>query len=236
MRSSASAAVVAAATCAFAFSTASGRESEGIVWFRGDVSAGASVAALGGAVFSAAGSAGGRSETVAVHGASIGLDHVELATVGVHFLVGVAPHVAIGVSGAVLWSNGVLGGGIGASQLGGDLSGLAAGPELSTLWHFKRLELRGSVAFGGRTLWLPAVGLDSVSCGSRKFPWARCDVRASTSALFLEPRLGVGILLLPVLSFGAYAGGNVMPSGGWSAGAFVAGSTSGWQSARGVGR
>jgi hypothetical protein len=222
--------LAAAATCCTT-AMAAGREPERTVIFRCEATAGVAVASLGSSPFSASGSSGGRSTAVAVDGAAIGLDRAQLTSVGMHLQFGLAPHVALGVTVSALWRNVELGGGVAASEFGSSMSGVAAGPELSTLWHFKWIELRGSLAFGDRTLWLPVVALDSVSCNSRNYPWFRCDVKASSSNFFLEPRLTVGFLPIPVLSFGAYVGGDVMPSGGWSAGAFVAASTSGWQGA-----
>jgi hypothetical protein len=219
-------AAAAAVWCTAA--TAAAGEPERTVGFRCEATAGVAVASLSTSPFSATGTAAGRSATVAVDGAAIGLAHVELTSVGMHLQFGLAPHVALGVTVSALWRNVELGGSVAASAFSGAMSGVAAGPELSSLWHFKWIEVRGSLAFGDRTLWLPVVGLDSVSCDSRKYPWIHCNPKASNSDFFVEPRLTVGFLPIPVLSLGAYVGGDVMPSGGWSAGAFVAASTSGW--------
>jgi hypothetical protein len=72
------------------------------------------------------------------------------------------------------------------------------------------------------------IGFDRVLCSTRKGTYFGCNPNASNSDFFVEPRLTIGIMPTRVLSFGGYVGGDVMPSGGWSAGAFLAVSTFAW--------
>ena len=190
--------------------------------------AGVATASLATSTFSASGTIGGTPSTVATDGNAFGLHRVGLVALGFHPQFGFAPHVAAGFVIGPLWQTVQLGGGITAQQFAGSLSGIAFGPELCTFWRIRWIDVRGSVAFGDRTLWIPSLALDRVACGGRKYPWAACNPNASSSDFFVGPRLTIGIRPLPALAFGAYVGGDVMPSGGWTSGAYVAASTPAW--------
>jgi len=100
----------------------------------------------------------------------------------------------------------------------GRLTGFYVGPELATVWSLKFFDLRAGVSLGYRSYSFPLDGFDPVPCG--KNGTSRCRPAISSTGFFLRPVLALGGHTHGV-SFGGYAGGDVMPGGGWSAGAYI---------------
>ena len=167
-------------------------------------------------------------------GADIGASTVEATQFTVEIQGPIAPHVAIGVLVAGLWStisppsNSV------GEYFSTGLRGVEAGAELSTFWPFRWTELRVSLALGYRHFDIDTLGLQVSPCAYNRYhqPVGTCGPVASSASFFVEPRVYLGLRLVPVFTFGGFAGGNVMPDGGWVAGAYVSASTPQWRPRR----
>jgi hypothetical protein len=205
--------------------------------FRGELTAGVANVRLGGDTFAASGTASGKPTLVSESGQAIGLDRVELVSFAAHLQFGFAPHVAAGVVLGGLTRQVALGDGTAAESFAGNLSALQLGVETSTFWRARFVEARVSLAFGARTVWLPVDGLDTTTCpGKASQPYLRCIRHAVVSDPFVEPRLTLGIMPVSFFSFGGYVGGDVLTTGGWTAGAYVAFGTPGWSGVKRKGR
>jgi hypothetical protein len=95
-----------------------------------EVTAGTSSTALSGSTFSGSGTVGGgtQSTTIVATGRTLGIDRVELTTLGVHFQFGFVPHVALGLFLAGLWQSTRLASNTVAAQFDGNFSGVQFGP------------------------------------------------------------------------------------------------------------
>lgn len=174
----------------------------------------------------------GQPETVSATGAQLGLTRPVVADVALH-LDGDAHHVAFGgVFGIML---GGRGGtpmpGVPASR-DGTLTGFYVGPELATVWSVRFFDVRAGVSLGYRSYSFPIIGFDTEPCGKNQA--SRCAPSVTNTGFFLRPVLALGGHTHGV-SFGAYAGGDVMPGGGWSAGTYVGIDSDTWRTQAAIG-
>jgi hypothetical protein len=159
----------------------------------------------------------GRAETIAVTGRNVGAVHPQALVGEVHIFRMDIPHLALGIK------LGILGGDFGkavettsgAVVDAHSAHGMSFAPEARVIFSRGPVELRGGVSAGWRELWLD-VPNRFVHCKG-----GRCTASVSTDELFIEPRVSVAVNL-PLVSIGGYAGGDIMPTGGWVAGGLVA--------------
>ena len=159
----------------------------------------------------------GQPLTLSGDGRTLGLRAPVVAAYQFHFLWLMPWHVAFG--GTV----GGLAGNADGKQprldgqtLGNGLSGLIVGPEVAVVFAVGRLELRGSIAGGYRSVGLPVTSFAMVPCGKG----GRCYPTVSDNEFFLEPRATVA-LHFGMVTVGAYAGGDLTGAMGWTAGGMV---------------
>jgi hypothetical protein len=156
-------------------------------------------------------------ETVSVRGRNLGALHPCVLVYEAHPSFMWIPHFALGAKLGVLFGN--LGKPVAASD--GALVnpdgavGLVVGPEAQTVFSHGPFELRGGLALGVREEWL-AIPNRIVRCKN-----GYCPANISAGQFFLEPRVSVAVSL-GAFRIGAYAGDDVMPTGGWSTGGFMA--------------
>lgn len=173
------------------------------------------------------GNAIGPSMTLAADGRTLGAIKPVVSLWQVHYLWLTPWHLALG---------GVLGGVVGDTGRGGatvvdgqtidsSLTGSLFGPEIDTVLAHGPLELRAGVTFGYRNLGMPITSFAKVSCGKG----GRCYPTASDDQFFFEPRVSVGVDLGSV-QIGGYAGGDLLPTSGWSAGGYLAVALPEWRS------
>ena len=156
-------------------------------------------------------------ETVRVTGRNIGADRPWLIVADIHYQYTFVPHLTVGPR------LGFIGGDVGKTvqadggvQVSGQgASGIIIGPELRGIFAFGPLELRGGVSFGYRELDLTVLNRWTYCKGGI------CNAHVGDGAFFFEPRVSVAYNFRAV-AVGGYFGGDVMPSGGISAGGFLA--------------
>jgi hypothetical protein len=156
-------------------------------------------------------------ETIAVTGRNVGAVK-PMAVVGeLHVFLMHVPHLAFG------GKFGMLGGsfgkqvetGTGALVDASNTSGFVFGPEARAVFARGPFEVRGGLSFGLRQESF-VVPNRSVHCKG-----GVCPAAVNADQFFCEPRVAVAINL-PVVSVGGYVGGDVMPTGGYVAGGFIA--------------
>ncbi len=111
---------------------------------------------------------------------------------------------------------------VAGQTIGPGISGFQVGPELGTVVARGPLEIRAGVAFGYRSIEVPISSFVRVPCKG-----GTCAPQLSDDEFFFEPRVAAGLRWRAFL-IGAYAGGDLMPGGGWSAGGFAAVTVPDW--------
>lgn len=168
----------------------------------------------------------GPATTLRADGRTLGLRQPLVAQWQLHLLWLTPWHLAVG--GLIGGTSGDAGGPL--RRLDGQtvdptIGGATVGPEIAAVFGHGPLELRAGFAFGYRSIELPVTSFVEVSCGKG----GRCHPTVSDAEPFFEPRVAVG-LHLGSIELGGYAGGDLGPGGGWSAGGFVALATPDWRS------
>ena len=161
-------------------------------------------------------------ETVTVRGRNIGAIRPRVLVGELHLSLMRLPHLSFGMVMGVL--GGDLGkpveifGGSGAGAIVDphSASGIAVGPEVQTVWSRGPFEARAGIAMGYREEDLPIINR-LVTCKG-----GLCPATASSAQFYLEPRITLAVNLPRVVSIGGYVGGDVMPTGGFVAGGFIA--------------
>jgi hypothetical protein len=97
----------------------------------------------------------------------------------------------------------------------GTMGGYYTGPEVGTAWSRSNFDFRATASFGYRSYNVPLTGFDLVPCGKAGY----CEPTLGNDGFFFRPVVTAGFHWRSVVG-GAYAGGDVMPGGGWVAGAY----------------
>jgi hypothetical protein len=159
----------------------------------------------------------------AVDGRNIGALHPNVFSIDLHETYMFVPHFALGIRIGALYGD------LGKPVLAdGELvdprgaAGMTIGPEWQTVWMFGPLELRGILGFGYRTIGLTVPGI-LVPCKG-----GLCPATLDADSFYLEPRVSLAFDF-GGFTVGGYAGGDVMPTGGWVAGGFIAARIGDWE-------
>lgn len=152
-------------------------------------------------------------------GRQIGALSPWFVTYGVHPMAMVTRHVALGV----LFEMGS-GGADGPrdayatqARISSSLSFLRVGGDLTTVWGAGPFELRVGVGAGARVVSAPILSFEPTPCKG-----GRCYPTASEAQLYVQPRVSVSYVASRMFTAGVYAGVDVLPDFGFSAGAFLA--------------
>ncbi len=164
-------------------------------------------------------------------GRTLGLDKPVVVSWQIHYLWLTPWHLALG--GLIGGVDGDVGrvASLGGQSLGSTLQGLVIGPELAAVLARGPLEVRAGFAFGYRSVGLPVTSFAKVPCGKG----GRCYPTISDDQAFFEPRVVVA-LHTGLLTFGAYAGGDLTGGGGWSTGGVVGIALPEWHARAQLGR
>lgn len=158
------------------------------------------------------------STTVRVDGRTLGVGKPLVASWQLHHLWLTPYHLAFGgILGGIAGDSGRGVTPVDGQSVGSSIGGITAGPEIAAVFAHGPFELRAGVALGYRSVQFPITSFVRVPCGKG----GRCYPTASDAEFFFEPRASIGVNLGSV-QLGAYAGGDLMATGGWSAGGFVA--------------
>jgi hypothetical protein len=156
-------------------------------------------------------------ETIAVTGRNVGAVR-PLATVGeLHVSLMHIAHLALGGKMGIIFGDfgKEVQTGTGALVNAGQTQGFLIGPEARYVLARGPFEINAGVSLGYRELWFD-VPNRLVRCKG-----GVCHAQVSDGQFFFEPRVAVAVNL-SFVSLGGYVGGDVMPTGGYVAGGFIA--------------
>jgi hypothetical protein len=179
---------------------------------------------LGGDLFSAAGrTPAGVDQSLSVTGRALGVDKPRFLDATLHYMIEPISHLAVGLAIGGMFDVGQAGVRGDPGWFGRARAGAHHAPQVGYVQAIgDHVELHAGIASGWERIGVPVVGFESHPCkGGRCYPTADVD-RA-----FVELR-ATAIVNLRGFNLGAYAGGDVLPSGGFCAGGFVGFSSSSW--------
>jgi hypothetical protein len=163
--------------------------------------------------------------TLRVTGSQLAPGTIIVADIRLHVSFLLPGHVALGGVFGGVWGD--LGRGlqrVDGAVIGSTVSGVVLGGELATAWAFGPLSLRAGFVVGYRSVDVPILSFALEPCGRG----GRCYPSLGTNEVLVEPRVSVALTFYRGLGIGAYAGGDLAPGGGWSAGAMLSGHSDLW--------